>query len=147
MFYYVKDYMEKDVAVIDAGASAEEASKTMSSKSVDAIVVIENGQPKGIVTEWDLVQKVMAKDVNPLNVKISEVMSTPLITVDPDTDIEDAVKIMTEHGIRRLPVVRDNIIYGMFSEWDLTQHFNEYEDKLTRDIIRSMALSNAMLAG
>ena len=59
-----------------------------------------------MITERDLVQKVMAGEMDPSKVKVSEVMSTPLITVDPDATLEDGVNLMAKHGIQGLPVVR-----------------------------------------
>jgi CBS domain-containing protein len=134
----VKNYMRKDISTISTEASATEASKTMSTDKVGYIIVLEKGRPVGIVTERDLVLKVMAKDKNPKETKISECMSTPLVTIDPDKSIEEAVETMKKHGFRRLPVVKNNIIYGIFTARDLVDHFEELEDKLTRDIVRFM---------
>ena len=140
MSYRIKDYMRKNIITVDAEASASTASKTMMENIVGYLIVLQNDQPAGIVTERDLVLKVMAKEREPLKVKVSEVMSTPLVTIDPDASVEDAVKTMVEHGIRRLPVVREGIIYGIFTARDLARHFNEYEDRVTKDIIRSMSM-------
>jgi CBS domain-containing protein len=71
----VKDYMRKDIITISTEASATEASKTMSTDKVDYIIVLEKGRPVGIVTERDLVLKVLAEDKNPKETKISECMS------------------------------------------------------------------------
>lgn len=139
MSYRVKDYMMKDIVTADTSASAAEASRIMMEKDVSYLIVLEKGQPVGIVTALDLVLKVMAKEKEPSKVKISEIMSVPLITIDPDATIEEAVNTMVKYGMRRLAVVRNNIIYGMFTARDLAKHFNEFEDKLTKDIIRGMA--------
>jgi len=136
MVYRIKDYMRSDIATVDVGDSALAVSKVMLEKGVGQIIVLEKAQPAGIVTERDLVLKVMAKEREASNVKVSEVMSAPVITIDPDASLEEAVKIMAEHGIRRLPVVRDHIIYGIFTSRDLAKHFNEYEDRVARDIVR-----------
>ena len=140
MVYLVKDYMRKDIATVDIETSAVEVSKIMSKKNVGYLIVLDKGQPAGIVTERDLVQKVMAKEKNQSKTVVREFLSTPLITVDPDATVEEAVKTMAKCGVRRLPVVRNNIIYGMFTARDLAKHFNEYEDSVSRDIIKHMAL-------
>ena len=124
---------------VDAEASAVIASKTMMENNVGYLIVLKNDQPAGIVTEKDLVVKVMAKEIEPSKIKVYEVMSTPMITIDPDATVEDAVITMAEHGIRRLPVVRDGILYGIFTSRDLAKHFKEYEDRVTQNIVRSMA--------
>jgi CBS domain-containing protein len=134
----VKNYMRKDISTISTEASATEASKTMLTDKVGYIIVLEKGRPVGIVTERDLVLKIMAEDKNPKDTKISECMSSPLVTIDPDKSIEEAVESMKKHGFRRIPVVKNNIIYGIFSAGDLVEHFEEFEDKLTRDVVRFM---------
>lgn len=140
MSYKIKDYMSKEIFSVGSEASIVVAAKKMAEKNTGYLIVLKNDQPAGIVTENGLVLKVMSLEKEPSKVKVSEVMSTPLITVDPDDSIEDAVKIMVSNGIRRLPVVKDSIIYGIFTSKDLAQHFNEYEDLVTRDIIKHMSI-------
>src|SRR4030042_2597609 len=94
----VKNYMRKDISTISTEASAVEASKTMSTDKVGYIIALEKGRPVGIVTERDLVLKVMAEDKNPKETTISECMSTPLVTIDPDKSIEEAVETMKKHA-------------------------------------------------
>jgi CBS domain-containing protein len=109
MSYRVKNFMRSEIVTIDVEASAFEASKIMAEKGIGYLIALKKCQPIGIVTERDLVQKVMANKKDPSKVKVSEFMSTPLITIDPDASIGDAASTMAEKGIRRLPVVRDNI--------------------------------------
>ena len=132
----VKEYMRKEISTINTEASVTEASKIMSIDRVGYIIVLEKGRPVGIVTERDLVLKVLAEEKNPRETKISDCMSSPLVTIDPDNSIEEAVESMKKHGFRRLPVVKNNIIYGIFSARDLVEHFEEFEDKLTREFVR-----------
>ena len=134
----VKDYMTREIVTVDSGASALDASKIMKGKNTGYLIVLKRAQPAGIVTHGDIVMNVMANDRDPSKTKISEIMTAPLITVDPDIAVNEAVKLMVKHDIRRLPVVRDNIIYGIFRARDLIRHFDEYTDKVTRDIIRSV---------
>ena len=138
MSFQIKNYMRKDIATIDVEYTAAEASKMMMDKVIGYLIVLERGKPTGIVTERDLVLKIMAKQKDPLKVKVSEIMSTPLVTIDPDTTLEDAVSTMVKHGIRRLPVVRQDILYGVFTARDLAKHFNEYENRVRARIWRRM---------
>ena len=139
MSYLVKDYMRKDIVAADEAISVSEASKIMLSKSIDYVIVLRKGQPAGILTAHDIVMDVVAKDKIPEKVNISEIMSSPLVGVDPDVDVQDAVKTMVEHGIRTLGVVRDNILYGALGARDLARHFNEYSERVTTDIVRAMS--------
>jgi CBS domain-containing protein len=141
----VKDYMERDFFEIDIEASALEASKTMMAKSSDYLLVLEKERPVGIVTDLDLVLKVMATEKDPSKVKVSEIMSTPLIMIDPDATVEEAIEVLIEHGIRRLPVARDDIFYGLFTGRDLGKHFQEYEERVAGDIIKHMSLVSRLL--
>ena len=140
MAYQIKNYMTKDIPTINVENTAVEASKMMKDKEVGYLIALDQSKPKGIVTERDLVSKVLAQEIEPSKIKVSEIMSTPLITIDPDATVEEAVKIMANKGIRRLPVVRGEIIYGMFTSRDLAKNFDEYSDRVTRDIVRSMSL-------
>jgi CBS domain-containing protein len=132
----VRDYMRKDISTIDIDDSVFEASKMMSSDKVCYIIVRDNNQPAGIVTMNDLVLKVMAEDKDPKTVKVSECMSSPLITIDPDRSVDEAVETMKKHGLKRLPVVKNDTMYGIFCVKDLIEHYDEFERKLVTDIIR-----------
>jgi CBS domain-containing protein len=132
----VKDYMKKDFASISSEASALEASKTMVKENMGYIIVLEKGKPVGIMTEKDLIKKVMAADKDPKKVEASQVMSSPLVTVDPDDDVSKAIEVMKKHAFRRLPVVKSGIIYGVFTAKELVDHFEEFEDLQWRDIVR-----------
>ncbi|MEM3166575.1 MAG: CBS domain-containing protein, partial [Candidatus Methanomethylicia archaeon] len=115
MSYRVKEYMGKEFFTIDVEATALEASKLMLDKNIGYLIVLERGRPIGMVSERDLVFKVMALEKEPSKVKVSEIMSKPLITVDPDATLDEVVEIMVKYDLRRIPVVKDGIIYGMFS--------------------------------
>jgi CBS domain-containing protein len=139
MVYTVKDFMTKTIYTVDCNATVAEASKIMLEKNVGYLIVLDSGQPVGMISDRDIVFKVVALGKDPTNVKVGEVMSKPLITVDPDATISDAVEIMVKNGFRRIPVVKDGIIYGVFTTRDLVAHFKEYEDKLVRDLLISLS--------
>jgi CBS domain-containing protein len=139
MSYFVKDYMRKDIVALDEAVSVLEASRTMLAKSIDYVIVLSKGQPIGILTSHDIVMEAVAKEKIPAKVKVSEIMSSPLVGVDPDADVQDAVKTMVEHSVRTLGVVRDNILYGTLGARDLARHFNEYSERVTTDIVRAMS--------
>ena len=139
MSYTVKDFMTKTIHTIDCNASVLEASKIMVEKNVGYLIVLEGGRPAGMLSERDIVFKVVALEKDPSKVKVGEIMSKPLVTIDPDTTISEAIDIMVKNGFRRIPVVRDGIIYGVLTTRDLAAHFKEYEDRLVRDLLRSLS--------
>lgn len=136
MSYLVKSYMQKEVPTIEEAATIAEAAKMMVQTDRGVLVVLSHGQPVGIVTEHDFVHKALAKDIDASKVKVDKIMSQPLVTVDPDADFLQASKVMREKNIRRLPVVKDGIIYGIVTSTDIALHCGEYVDRTVRDIVR-----------
>ena len=138
MVSQVKKYMTKEVTTIDYDATVIEAANIM---TVDKdykgyVIVLHKGKPKGIVTERDLVNKVIVGGLDPAKTIVSEVMSTPLITVDPEDDLLKASQVMKEQNVRKLIVIRDEIIYGIITAKIISQNVQDYVDRSIRDIVR-----------
>ena len=138
MSYQVKDYMIKEVNSVHIDAVVTEAAKVMAAdKNLEGYtLVLKEGKPVGIVTERDIITKVLAEELDPTKIKVSEIMSTPLTTVDPDDDLLKASKLMQENNVTKLAVVRDDIIYGMITAKEIAQRCGEYMDRSIKDIIR-----------
>jgi CBS domain-containing protein len=100
------------------------------------LVVLKDGRPVGIVTEHDFVKKVLACELDPAKTVIAKIMSSPLITVDPDDDLLKAAELMKNNDIERLPVVKEGIIYGVLTSRLIAQSCSEYVDRSVKDIIR-----------
>jgi CBS domain-containing protein len=120
----VKDFMTKGVLTINSQKTVAEAAELMSQKEVGDIIVIEPGSPKGIVTERDFVRRVIAKR-RPLETKISDVMSTPLITIEPDASLNEAARKMINNRIRRLPVIERHKLVGIIVVSDFAKHLSK----------------------
>ena len=134
----VKKYMTKEVTTIDYDATVTDAANLM---TVDKdykgyVIVLQKGKPKGIVTERDLVNKVIGGGLDPAKTIVSEIMSTPLITVDPEDDMLKASQVMKEQNVRKLIVIRDEIIYGIITAKIISQNVQDYVDRSIRDIVR-----------
>jgi CBS domain-containing protein len=130
--------MTKEVTTIDYDANVTDAAKMM---TVDKdykgyVIVLQKGKPKGIVTEKDLVNKVIGGGLDPTKTSVSEIMSTPLITVDPEDDLLKASQVMKEQNVRKLVVIRDEIIYGIITAKIISQNVQDYVDRSIRDIVR-----------
>jgi len=136
MSYLVKYYMNREAPTTGKHLSALEGAKLMSKLSKGYLVIVKDERPIGIVTEQDLVRKVVAAELDPSKVSLGEIMSSPLITIDPDEDLVKASELMRTNNIRRLPVVKDGVIYGVLTTREISQRFVEYLDKATRDIIK-----------
>ena len=120
----VKDFMTTNVITIDVQGTALDAAKLMHQQDVGDLVVTEGKVPKGIVTERDLVRRVMANK-KPLDTKVSEVMSDPLITIDEESSLRDAARKMVEYRIRRLPVMKKNTLVGIIVTSDFARHLSK----------------------
>jgi len=136
MSYLVKNYMLKDFPKVEERTSSLEAARTMVASSRGFLIILREGHPVGIVTEHDFVEKILTKERDPTKVSIGEIMSSPLITVDPDEDLLKASELMQKNKIRRLPAVKDGIIYGVLTTREISQRVGEYIDRSIRDIMR-----------
>ena len=100
-------------------------STLMKEKQVSSIIIIDqNDKPVGIITERDIVRRVIADSKNPNTTKATEIKSQPLITVGPNAYLFNACKIMEKNNIRRLPVVKDNAIVGIVTITDIIKHLH-----------------------
>ena len=95
-----------------------DAAKLMRAENRGSIVVVEKGRPVAIVTERDFLKKVVAEGLVPDKVTVRDVMSSPLITVAPETAMRDAAALMTSKKVRRLPVVRNGALLGIVTASD-----------------------------
>ena len=137
MSYLVKDYMTKEVLTIDENQSAADAATTMATDQMAQgyVIVLSKGSPIGIVTQRDLVNKILATGTT-RRVLVTEIMSAPIISIDPDEDLLKASEIMREHNVRKVPVIRDGIVYGVVTARDIAHKCGIYVDKSIRDIVR-----------
>ncbi|MDI9646427.1 MAG: CBS domain-containing protein [Archaeoglobales archaeon] len=116
----VKEIMTREVCTISKNDSVHTLAKKMLEFGVGSAVVIENGKPVGIVTEKDLIAKVVAKNKLPSELRVYEIMSEPLITITPLTSLKEAARLMIKRGIRRLPVVDNSgTLVGIITDNDI----------------------------
>ena len=113
--------MREDVITIEADVTIVEAMKKMFDKMVTSLVVerAEDSSIYGIITRKDIVNKIVAERVDPNDVKVSEVMSEPLLTISPDMDVVNAARLMAKTDIRRFPVMEKNKLIGLVSNSDI----------------------------
>ena len=116
----ITSFMTQTVIEIDEDSSILEAAKKMGESEIGSLIVIRPGEGAvGIITEKDIISKVVAKEGDLKNIKVKSVMSTPLLTVEKDTDGKDALLEMAKHKVNRLPVVDKGQIIGIFSSADI----------------------------
>ena len=118
-----KDIMSKDVVMVDGMASALDAAKLMKAKGVRALVVDRRGPEDayGIVTQRDIVYGVIAPGADPATVKVHEIMSKPLVVVNPDLDVKYVARLMANMGLSRAPVIAEGKLQGIVSVSDVVK--------------------------
>ena len=116
----VRDVMSNPVITMDEDEASNKAAVSMDMNDVGAVIVTNKaGKSIGIITERDLVIRVLAKNVKPDTVKAKEIMTTPLVTIEPEATISDAARRMTRLDIRRLGVIYKGNLLGIISSKDI----------------------------
>lgn len=114
----VSAIMSTKVVTVEASEKVSEALRTMVRHKIGSIIVVEKGQPLGILTERDVTTRI-AKGQNLRTMSVKKVMSKPLITIAPSMEIWKAVEEMVRDDIRRLPVIDNDKLVGMVTERDM----------------------------
>jgi CBS domain-containing protein len=104
----VKDVMARRVLLVEASSSAKNAARMMNKFGVSSLIVSSDGDVVGILTERDILTRVVASGQDPEQVEVGEIMSEPIIVVNPDTPLEQAVQIMLMERIKKLPVMEND---------------------------------------
>jgi len=115
----VKEIMTQDVVTVELQTSCVDAAKKMSEHGIGGIIVVDNNRPVGIVTEQDIVRKVVSKDLRPSSVLTKDVMTRRLITIHPAQFVNEASHKMFKMRIHRLPVVDEGNLVGIITDTDL----------------------------
>ena len=136
---FVNQVMSKNVLTLDKSTSLQDAAENMRKQNIGCVIVTENNNPLGIITERDFVTKVAAEG-RPLFTEIQEVMSSPLITIDPEETIWEASEMMKEKLIHKLPVKEDGKIVGIITTTDIVKISSVGSDSEMRRICDQILL-------
>ena len=117
----VRDVMVREVVTVDENVSVKEAVDIMNEFQIGSLIVLEKGKAKGIVTERDFLRRVTAEAKDVVTTKVKEIMTTPLVVVEPSTDLEEAVKLMFQNKIKKLAVVDANKLVGIVTLTDIAR--------------------------
>lgn len=115
----IKELITRPPVTISSSASIKECAKLMRKENVGSLLVVDGDTPKGIVTERDIIQAIA--DDYPLETPVSKIMTTNLITAESNTDLGEAVLLMTNHKIRHLVVTENGKIIGVISLRDVAR--------------------------
>lgn len=115
----MKNVMAKPVITIDKDGFVHEVAKIMTEKGIGCIVVTDKDAPVGMVTERDILQRVVAKGLDASKVKMKDIMTKPLVTINGSIPIINAIRVMEKNKVRRLPVVEKGKLIGIVTQRDL----------------------------
>ncbi len=116
-----RDAMTTKVVVVSADTTVQDAAILMTKNRVGCLVVHKNNGPLGIVTESDMVKKTVSRNVAPDSLRVSEIMTTPIVFATPDQGLLEVSKTMTENRVRRLPVIEGGKVVGILTHTDVVR--------------------------
>ncbi len=113
--------MVQEIIKIRADATVKEAVEMMNKHGIGCLIAIKNEKPIGIMTERDILKRVIPESKNPEKAQVSEVMSTPLIAGGPDMYVEDAARLMFKKNIKKLPIMEKGKLVGLLTISDIAR--------------------------
>jgi CBS domain-containing protein len=119
----IREIMTSNPSTIEPDKSVADAARIMKQEDAGVVPVTENGRLTGMVTDRDIAIRVVAEGKNAQSTPVREVASKNLVTVDPQQDLDEALRLMAKHQVRRLPVVEeDGRLVGVVAQADVARH-------------------------
>jgi len=118
--HFAEYVMQKNVIAVDSSTTIKDTAIMMTDTHVGCVIITDGSSPIGIVTERDIVQRVVSKDL-PLSTSVSEIMSTKLITAKPDYTLWELAQLMKTNSIHKMPVEKDGNLVGIITATDLVK--------------------------
>ncbi len=122
---HVRDLMSSSPRTVEPSTTVVEAAKVMANEDVGPVPVVQEGRVVGLVTDRDLVVRVLAEGRDPSSTTIGEIASSDLVTVRPDSDLNEALHLMAQNQVRRLPVVEGEQLVGIVAQADVARAADE----------------------
>ena len=113
--------MVREVITLDENSTVREAAEIMNKFAIGSLIIVSKGKAVGIITERDILRRVVAEAKNAESTKVKEIMTTPLVVVEPSFDLEEAAKLMFQMKIKKLPVVDGKKLVGLVSLTDIAR--------------------------
>jgi CBS domain-containing protein len=133
----IRDVMTSNPCSIDAEKSVAYAAKMMKEEDVGLAPIVEGDKLVGMLTDRDIAIRVVAEGRNPDQTKVREVASNQVVTIDPQQDLSEALRIMAKHQVRRLPVVEeDGRLVGVVAQADIAR---EGDDSRTGELVEEIS--------
>ena len=135
----VEDVMVEDVVTVEEDTTVRKAVAIMNKYEIGCLIVTKRGKPIGIITERDMLTRVLSESRPPEKTRVCEVMSRPLVAADPNMDLEEAAKLMFKMKVKKLPVVSDGRLVGLVTLTDLAR----FQPQIMKILKKIQALDDA----
>jgi CBS domain-containing protein len=132
----IKEIMTRDVRACEPNATVADAAKVMAQGDVGPVPIVEDGRLVGIVTDRDIVVRVVAEGRDPNATTVKEIASTELVTVSPGDDLDEALNLLAARQVRRLPVVEGERLVGIVAQADIARLG---KDKKTGEVVEEIS--------
>jgi CBS domain-containing protein len=133
----IREVMTSKLCTIDADKPVDYAAKMMRDEDVGLAPIVEGDRLVGTLTDRDIAVRVVAEGRDPQSTLVRDVASTDLVTVDPQQDLDDALRLMAEHQVRRIPVVEDGgRIVGILAQADIAR---QSDDRRTGEVVERIS--------
>jgi len=137
MVLVAKDIVEKDFLSLSRSVTALDAARQMKARGHGFVIIGSGGGvPEGIVTEWDFLAKILAEGKDAAAVRLGDIMTSNLVSVDGNEGIDQVAQIMTQKGIRRVLVISDHKVLGLITAKTMLARLKEYIDRISSQIAR-----------
>jgi CBS domain-containing protein len=132
-----RDIMSQDADCVQASQSILDAAKELADRDVGAMPICgDDDRLKGMLTDRDIVVKVLAQGKDPSSTKVAEIAEGKPVTIGADDSIEEALRTMSEHKVRRLPVIDGHDLVGIISQADIARNL---DDEKTGDLVEAIS--------
>ncbi|HTT34450.1 MAG TPA: CBS domain-containing protein [Thermoplasmata archaeon] len=136
MVLTIKEVMDTRFLAADGGLTVDEAARRMVESRHGYLLILDGGRPTGILTEWDLVEKVLAAGRDPRTTPVDAIASRPVMSVDGGTPTTDVVEMMVKRGVRRMVITENGAVVGVVGGKDVLRIFRSYVDRISAEIAR-----------
>ena len=137
--YFARDIMKEEVVTVDSAATIMDAAIKMDEKNIGCVIVMEKERPLGILTERDFVKKIAINE-KPMSTPVKSVMSSPLISVDPDATVWELAELMKIKRVHKVPVIQENKLLGIVTTTDITALCSIGSDSEMRQVCQQILL-------
>jgi CBS domain-containing protein len=115
----VKDVMKTDVKTTVPDSTVQEAAEKMSQNRIGCLIVVEKDRMMGIITERDILTRLVAEDLTASETRVDKIMTTEVVIIGPDREVSDAAEIMVKRKIKKLPVISEDRLVGIVTLFDM----------------------------